>query len=149
VNILKKDSEQQEAEDGVRANIAQIAEAINEQNLNKYGSLVTTDFVNMNKDLQGGLTTTFSRQERLDVLKVYFENNPFITNAKMEATEVFADGDRAFAHIDGILKLTPKKGSELSGFTLFIDLYLCFHKADELGWLSERSMGIEKSRSDD
>ncbi|MFT4713938.1 MAG: ketosteroid isomerase-like protein, partial [Candidatus Azotimanducaceae bacterium] len=99
MNILKKDSEQQEAEDGVRANIAQIAEAINEQNLNKYGSLVTTDFVNMNKDLQGGLTTTFSRQERLDVLKVYFENNPFITNAKMEATEVFADGDRAFAHI--------------------------------------------------
>lgn len=146
---MNKDSKQQLAEDDVRANIAQIAEAVNEKNLVKYGNLVTTDFVNMNKDLQGALTTTFSRQGRLDVLKIFFENSPFITNATMEATEVFVDSDRAFAHIDGILKLTPKEGSELSGFTLFIDLYLCFHKVKDLGWLSERSMGIEKSRLDD
>ena len=50
---------------------------------------------------------TFSKKARIDLLKLYFENNPFITNAKMEVTEVFAEDDTAFAHIDGVRKLTP------------------------------------------
>ena len=61
----------------------------------------------MSKDLPGDLTMTFSKKARIALLKLYFENNPFITNAKMEVTEVFAEDDTAFAHIDGVRKLTP------------------------------------------
>lgn len=137
------------AELGIRENISQIANAVNTQDLEKYAKLVVEDFVNMNKDLQGNITTTFSRQERLDVLVVFFEKSPFTIKAAMVPTQVFADRDRAFAHVDGVLRMTPNAGSDLIGFTLFIDLYLTFHKVAGGVWLSERSLGVEKSRMDD
>jgi ketosteroid isomerase-like protein len=45
--VATHQEEEQSAEDGIRANIAQIVEAINDKDLIKYGSLVTPDLVNM------------------------------------------------------------------------------------------------------
>lgn len=141
--------EQPSAEDGITANIAQIAEAINTMNLDKYGSSVTADFVNMNKNLQGEITSTVSRQGRLDALKTLFESSLYTATASMRPSEIHLDGDRGFARVDGRLKMTAKENTELSSYTLTLDLYLSFHKVEGRGWLSERSLGIETSRTDD
>ena len=134
-------------EEAVKANIAGIAEAVNAMNLEKYGKLITEDFVNMNRDMEGVVTSTVGRRERLDVLSNFFESNPYRTNATMTPREVVVDGDRAFARIDGTLKLSPKEGVDLQGFTLTVDLYLFYIRDRELGWLSERSIGLEMART--
>jgi hypothetical protein len=141
--------EQLSAEDGIAANIAQIAEAVNTMNLDKYGSSVTADFVNMNKNLLGQITSTVSRQARLDALKMLFESSPYTATASMKPSEIYFDGDRGFARVDGSLKMTAKEKTDLSSYTLTLDLYLSFHKVEGHGWQSERSMGIETSRTDD
>ena len=142
-------AEEQSAEDGIRANIAQIVEAINDKDLDKYGSLVTPDLVNMTKHGLGGeLISTVSRQERLDELRTSFRGTLYTSAITMQASEIFAEGDRGFARIDGTVKMTPKQ-TELSGFTQTVDLYLFYHKDKEHGWLTERSMAIMRARSDD
>lgn len=135
-------------EDAVAANIAGIAEAVNTMNLEKYGKLITEDFVNMNKDMEGVVTSTVGRRARLDVLREFFESNPYQIRATMTPREVVVDGNRAFARIDGILELSPKKGIDLQGFTLKLDLYLFYVRDGDMGWLSERSIGLEKTRTD-
>ena len=137
------------AEDAIRANIAAIADAVNTMDLDRYGSQVTDDFVNMNRSLDGELTSTVGRQARLDILKTLFEISPFAVKATMVPLDVHAVGDRGFAQVDGTLRLTPKRDGEASGYTLKLDLYLFFCNVEGRGWLSERSMGIEKSRADD
>jgi hypothetical protein len=135
-------------EQEIEANIAGIAEAVNTMNLDRYGKLITADFVNMNKDMEGVVTSTVGRSERLDVLRDFFESNPYRTNATMTPREIVVDGSRAFARIDGILKLSPKEGVDLQGFTLTLDLYLFYVRDEEMGWLSERSIGLEKTRTE-
>lgn len=141
--------EEQSAEDGIRANIAQIVEAINDKDLIKYGSLVTPDLVNMTKHgLEGELISTESRQARLDELKTSFEGALYTSAITMEASEIFAEGDRGFARIDGTVSLTPKQ-EKMSEFSQAVDLYLFYRKDKEHGWLTERSMAIMRPRSDD
>jgi len=65
-------NEQLSAEDGITADIAQFPEAISTKNLVKYGSSVTTDFVNMSKNFQYEMAATVSREARLDALKILF-----------------------------------------------------------------------------
>ena len=131
----------------IEANILGIATAVNDEDLAKYGSLVTEDFVNINKDVNGEVTSTVGRQARLDVLQSFFDHAPLKTQVSMTPLEIIVDGDHAFAHIDGILKLEPKEDS-VRGFTLSVDLYLFYYKDDKLGWLSERSFGVETKRVD-
>ena len=77
-------------------------EAINDKDLIKYGSLVTPDLVNMTKHgLEGELISTESRQARLDELKTSFEGALYTSAITMEASEIFAEGDRGFARIVG------------------------------------------------
>ena len=52
------------AHKGIEANIAGIAHAVNSKNLDIYGRLVTDDFLNMNRDLDGTVTSTVGRQSR-------------------------------------------------------------------------------------
>lgn len=132
----------------VAANIAGIAAAVNGMDLEKYGSLVTDDFVNMNQDLDGKVTTTVGRQARLDVLERSFRHNPFNIHAEMIPREISIAGDRAFARIDGTLTLTPKENTDSAGFSLTVDLHLFYLKDHELGWRSERSMGYERARKE-
>lgn len=145
---MTKPNEQLSAEAGITANVAQIAEAVNTKNLELYGSCVTADFVNMNKNLHGEITSTVTRQERLDALKMLFESSPFTATASMQPSEIYSDGDRGFARVHGTLKMTAKETTELSSFTLTLDLYLSFLKIEGRGWQSERSMGLETSRTD-
>ena len=145
---MTSQSVEQSAEEAVASNIAQIAAAVNSMDLHKYGSLVTADFVNMNQDLQGNVTSTVGRQARLDVLQAFFADSPFATRATMIPSDIFIDGNRAFAQVDGTLQLTPKTESAPRGFTLTLQLFLFFLKTEEGHWQSERSMGIELSRSD-
>ncbi len=140
---------EQSAKDEVEANIVGIAEAVNAMDLEKYGKLITADFVNMNEDLHGEMTSTTGRQARLDVLRTFFDKSPYATKATMKPSVIHIHGDRAFACVDGTLQLVPKDGTDLRGFTLTLDLYLFFLKEKEHGWLSERSMGIERTRTDD
>ena len=79
--------------DGIRANLARIAEAINTVNLDLYAENVTTDLVNMTVNLEGEVTTTVSRQARIDELTASFETSPFVRNAAMEPLEILVDGD--------------------------------------------------------
>ena len=130
----------------IEANIAGIAQAVNTKNLELYGQLVTEDFLNMNRDLDGEVTSTVGRQSRLDLLTEFFQHSPFDIRATMEATEIHADRKSAFAKIDGVLQFTPKPEVTLEGFTLYLDLFLFYTLDENLGWLSERSMGIEKGR---
>ncbi len=132
----------------IAANIAGIANAVNDRNLAQYGSLVSEDFVNMNRDLEGKVTTTVGRQARLDVLAGSFEHSPYDIHAEMIPRDISLEGDRAFAQIDGTLTLTPKPATDLTGFRLTVDLYLFYLKDEALGWLSERSMGYERARAE-
>ena len=146
---MSNDRKAESGEDGIRTNIAQIAEAVNAMDLDRYGSLVTADFVNMNQDLQGRLSSTVGRQARLDVLRTFFEHSPYRTTVTMLPSEVHVHGARGFARVDGTAKLTPKEPGELSGYGLKLDIYLFFHNVEGCGWQSERSMGIEKARTDE
>ena len=139
---------EQPAEDRIRANVAQIAEAVNTTDLEKYGRSVTDDFVDMNRNLRGEVTSTVGRQARLDVLKAAFEHGPHTIKALMDPVEIAVDGDRGFARVDGTLTLTPKKQGSAGGFSLTLDIYLFFRNVEGRGWQCERSMGIEKSRAD-
>ena len=130
----------------IEENIAGIAQAVNTQDLEMYGRLVTEDFLNMNQSLDGEVTSTVGRQSRLDLLKEFFEQSPFEIQATMTASGIFVDGQKGFAKIDGMLEFKPKPESTLDGFTLYLDLYLFYTRDEQLGWLSERSMGIEKHR---
>jgi hypothetical protein len=112
-----------------------------------YGRLVTEDFLNMNRSLDGEITSTVGRQSRLDILKEFFEQSPFDIQATMKASGIYIDGPKAFAQIDGMLEFKPKREANLDGFTPCLDLYLFYTLDDQFGWLSERSMGIEKHRS--
>ena len=103
----------------------------------------------MNKDLQGETTSTVSRQARLDALKMLFESSPYTATVLMKSSEIYFDEDRGFARVDGTLKMTAKEESELSSYTLTLDLYLSFLRVEGQGWQSERSMGIETSRTED
>ncbi len=98
--------------------------------------------------LNGELTTTASRQARLDELKKSFANTLYTSVISMEALKTFAEGGRRFARIDGNVRLIPKQ-SDLSGFTQTVDLYLFYRKDEKHGWLTERSMAIMRSRSND
>jgi hypothetical protein len=80
---------------------------------------------------------------------MHFENSRYTATASMKPSEIYFEGDRGLARVDGILKMAAKENTELSSYTLTVDLYLSFHKVEGHGWLSERSMGIETSRTDD
>ena len=130
----------------IEVNIAGIAQAVNSQDLDLYGRLVTEDFLNMNRGLDGEVTSTVGRQSRLDLLEQFFAQSPFDIKATMKASGIYIDGPKAFAQIDGMLEFKPKQVGNLDGFTLYLDLYLFYTFDEQLGWLSERSMGIEKDR---
>ena len=134
------------AEAGIRRNIDGIAEAINTQNLDLYGRLVTDDFVNMNTDVEGVVTSTVGRQARLDLLRAMFDRGPYGIEAKMNVTTVHADGNHAFAHVDGLLTLRAKAQGAAADAEVALDIYLTFVLRDGT-WLGERSLGVERSRT--
>ena len=134
------------ADKQIEANIAGIAQAVNTKNLANYGQLVTEDFLNMNRDLDGEVTSTVGRQSRLDLLEKFFEHSPFEIRATMKASGIHVDGQKAFAQVDGVLEFRPKNEGSLDAFKLYLDLFLFYTLDEQLGWLSERSMGIETRR---
>ncbi len=145
-------AEHQSDEDGIKANIAGIVTAVNERDLEKYGSLVTADLVNMTQYAPNSRPiATFSRQARLDELQKSFDENLYTSEASMEPTEILVAGNRGFASIDGTLRFTPTPAQrdKLRGSLATLELHLFYLKDQELGWLTERSMAIVRSRIDD
>ena len=140
-------AEEQSAEDGIRANLARIAEAINSKDLDKYGDNVTSDLVNMTASLQGEASSSVGSQARIDELRAFFETSPYTRHAAMDPLEILVDGDRAFALVKGTLSFTPKQGTELDEYTLTVDLHLFFRRVEEHGWQTERSMAIVRECS--
>lgn len=138
-----------EDEAAIRTSVQEIAAAVTTRDLPRYGRQVTTDFVEMNRDLEGRMTFSVGRQARLDVLHGAFESSPWIIEARMDAAEVAVGGDNGFARVDGTLVLTPRTpGGDLRAHSVSVDIYLFYCRDDDNGWLIERSMAVERSRSD-
>ncbi len=132
-------------EEGIRANIRGIVQAINERDLEKYRVNTSADLVNMTASMDGVVTSTRGRQDRLDELQFFFGNSQYSREAGMTPVEIFFHGDKAFAIVDGTLKFSPKPGFDLEPYMLTVDLHLFFVKNDK--WQIDRSMAIVRDCS--
>lgn len=138
-----------EDEAAIRTSVTEIAAAVTTRDLPRYGRQVTDDFVEMNRDLEGRMTYSVGRQARLDVLQAAFDGSPWNIEAVMDAAEVAVGGNNAFARVDGTLVLTPRSSDGgLRAHSVSVDISLFYCRDDDHGWLIERSMAVERSRTD-
>ena len=130
-------------EEGIRASIQRVADALSTRDPELYGTAVTADLLNMTLYGEGQeIVTTFGRQARLDQLKELFKDSRYDTQAAMTPLEIHVSGDRAFVLVDGTLTYVPREAGAGAGSRHRLDIYMFYWNDPEQGWQTERSMAV-------
>lgn len=136
-------------EDGVKESLKQIAQAFNEEDVALYARNATENLLNMIVYEVGGRQPkiTYDLQARLEELDTIFANNPFNVSTSVKEREIYVADDRAFAIFDVSQTAKPKNGNASEGFNRTLDIYLFLRKEPCIGWQTERSMTIPRSKT--